>query len=156
VSAGRLSGWERSVEGAVLAASYFAVAADRRMPPRVWRPVLANARPPRSAIRLERAWSARVTAGAAGRTVDMDVGAVQVWRPAVSVVGVSGVSGDRDRVVAGVWARTDDGRTWRVRRVRVSWTSGDWRLGLPLRPWRVQPPDERLRPLAAGVPGGAR
>jgi hypothetical protein len=157
-SGGQLADWAHSANGAALAASYYAVAVDPRMPPRVWRHVLAGARPDGLAVGLARRFAAdRAVGSVAPSATPLDEAASgQVWYPPVSVIAASGVEVTGESVALTVWSRTDDGRVWRSRRIRVRWDDGDWRLRLPLAHWqRARPPDE-LRPLAAGVAQAAR
>lgn len=148
------AGWGRSAAGAALAASYFAVVVDPRMPQRLWRGTLEQAQPTQAAGR----WLRRFAATRSGQPTDggsgepMDSGPPpQGWQPPMSVIAVSNVDADRQHAHMRVWARTDDGSVWRMRRVRVRWHTDDWRLGLPMGEWRVARPPQDLRPLTAGV-----
>jgi hypothetical protein len=155
---GGFAGWDRSAAGAALAASYFAVVVDPRMPPTLWRGGLGQAQPAQAGAgaRWMRRFATTRSGQPAGRGSggELDSGPPpQVWHPPMSVIAVSEVDVDAERQHAqmGVWARTDDGSVWRVRRVRVRWQAGDWRLWLPIGEWRASRPPQDLRPLTAGV-----
>lgn len=146
--------WERSAAGAALAGSYYAVVVDARMPPRLWNHALDQARPlpaaARLASRLARARPAKDVGRRNGEPMDSGP-PPQVWHPPVSPVATSAVRLGRRSAALTVWSRTEDGATWRSRRVRLQWTDGDWRLRLPIGNWRVSTPPPGLRPLTAGV-----
>jgi hypothetical protein len=151
------AGWQRSPSGSALAASYFAVVVDSRMPPQLWRSALEDARPTAAAARLRRRFAAALPRAQANGQEPSNGHALDsgppghVWRPPVSVVATSAVDFDRESARMTVWSRTDDGQTWRSRLVRVAWRDGDWRLRLPVGEWRVSRPPQGLRPLTAGV-----
>jgi hypothetical protein len=154
---GGFAGWDRSPAGAALAASYFAVVVDPRMPQRLWRDGLEQAQPAPATGRWMRRFAATRSGQPAGpgSGVAMDSGPPpQVWHPPMSVIAISNVNVDAERQHAhmSVWARTDDGSVWRNRRVRVRWQAGDWRLRLPIGQWRTSAPPQDLRPLTAGLP----
>jgi hypothetical protein len=150
--------WEGTASGALLAAAFFAVAADPGMPRTMWEPVLAHAVPAAERDRAlqklakKRQGLAR-RAGFAVVPVAADV-PVRAWEPGIHVSGYDQWNGDRERAEVAVWAREDITHRWLVRTVTVRRAGAHWVLQLPLPPpWTaVENLPTTITPIATADP----